>query len=145
MPCAPEYGFRRLCLLTAVFLLIGGCQQEPEVLLPVTGRVTFQGVPVNGGVIVFAPDASKGEHGAIAHSTIQADGSYSLLTGDAAGARPGWYQVTFSCPGPPRSQPGQAYSSSESAIPEKYRHPELSKISCKVQVNQANSFDFDLK
>ena len=129
-------------LLTLILLAAGCQQQDTGTLTQVTGRVTFKGVPLRGGWIVFAPDAGKGENGPIAHSKIQQDGTYNLLTEDAPGARAGWYQVTVSSPGPATSGRGQAQPSN---IPENYSHPELSKISCKVTSNQANSFDFDLK
>jgi hypothetical protein len=135
----------QLALFAALTFPGTGCQQDPGALIPVTGRVTFNGVPLNGGIIVYTPDASKGEHGPIAHSKIQPDGTYTLYTGEALGAHAGWYTITFQSLAPATSQPGQSYNASESTIPEKYRLAELSKISCKVNVNQPNSFDFDLK
>jgi hypothetical protein len=135
----------QIALFITVALLAAGCQQEPGALTPVTGRVTFKGVPLRGGLIVFVPDAGKGENGPIAHSKIAEDGTYNLFTGDAAGAHAGWYQVTVSSPGPATNQTGQPSNSSESIVPGKYSHPELSKIACKIDAHQANSFDFDLK
>ena len=125
-------------------MLAAGCQQDPGVLTPVTGRVTFNGVPLNGGLIVFVPDASKGESGESAYSKIQDDGSYNLYTGEAPGAHAGWYRVTVSSPGPITPVPGQPYNMSESILPDRYGHPEYSRINCKVTLNQANSFDFNL-
>jgi hypothetical protein len=137
--------FAQLALFIFLIAVAGGCQQEPGALTPVTGRVLYKGVPVRGGIIVFTPDAGKGERGAIAHSAIQEDGSFSLVTGDAAGAHPGWYQVAISSPGPDAPLQGQNFGAPESTVPVEYGHPEKSKINCKVNADQPNSFVFDLK
>ena len=131
-------------LLLFLSMFLAGCQQDPGALTPVTGRVTFKGVPLNGGLIVFAPDASKGESGASAYSIIREDGTFTLCTGETAGAHAGWYKVTVSAQGPATSQPGQTYNVSESIIPEKYMHPDKSELTCKVTLNQPNSFEFNL-
>lgn len=131
-------------LLLSLTLFLAGCRQDPGALAPVTGRVTFKGVPLTSGLIVFTPDASKGETGPIAFSVIREDGTFTLSTGDAQGAQAGWYRVTVSAQGPANSQPGQAYSVSESIIPEKYLHPDSSELTCKVAQNQDNSFEFNL-
>jgi hypothetical protein len=116
-------------------------------LTPVHGKVTYKGLALAGGVIVFAPDTTRGERGAIAIGKIQSDGSYSLHTGEAAGASAGWYRVTvsslaatsFATPG------AQGFSFPQSIIPEKYRDPEQSMLACEVKSSRSNSIDFNLE
>jgi hypothetical protein len=133
-----------LALLPAL-LTLSGCGRAP--LTPVHGKVSYQGAALQGGVIVFSPDTSRGERGAIAVGKIREDGGYTLYTGDAAGAAAGWYRVTvsslaatsFSVP------PGQGFNFPASLIPEKYRDPEQSLLACEVKPSRTNSIDFNLE
>ena len=137
--------FAQITLFITLTFLAAGCRQEPGALAQVTGRVTYKGTPVHGGIIVFSPDPDKGGHGPIAHSVIQEDGSFSLLTGDAPGAHAGFYRIAVSCPGAAASPSSQGYNTPESILDVKYQHPATSEISCKVNLDQPNSFNFDLK
>ncbi len=96
-------------------------------------------------MIVFVPDQSRGQSGPIAIGDIRADGSYSLKTGDAFGAAPGWYRVTVAAVGPPGIKAiDDPYAVPVSLIPDRYRDPELSGLSCEVKPNKANVVDFNL-
>jgi hypothetical protein len=76
-------------------LLLTGCsRQVPPAVGCVRGTVTFQGRPLAGGLIVFAPDRDKGNAGKPACATIAADGSYELPDPPAAG----WYKVALADP-----------------------------------------------
>ena len=72
---------------------LAGCTQKPATLNHVTGKV-FYTARSSTGVIVFTPDASRGETGKIAFGTIKDDGSYLIATDDTPGAAAGWYRVT---------------------------------------------------
>jgi hypothetical protein len=52
-------------LSIALFISPAGCSRAPDgpQRNPLKGRVTYQGKPVQGGRIVFAPDDSKGNSG----------------------------------------------------------------------------------
>ncbi len=125
-------------------LIASGCQPEAGPLSAVSGRVAVKGVPLQGGLIVFVPDESKGQRGPIAFSKINSDGSYSLITkppadgvqpalpGELSGAAAGWYRVTVSALAP-------------QSISSKYSDPALSRIVCEVKANQANTINFDLE
>ena len=71
---------------------------------PVNGKVTFNGQPVTGGSITFAPIATgKDAPGKSASGPVQADGTFKLTTYVSNdGAVIGKHQVRFSAP------PGEA-------------------------------------
>jgi hypothetical protein len=123
-------------LMLALLVPAAGCQRSP-VLRPVSGKVSYRGTALTGGVVVFTPDTTRGESGPIALGMIREDGSYVLNTGDAAGAGPGWYRITvapFTTPAPPRLP----------MLPDKYRDPELSMLRCQVKADQPNTIDLNL-
>ncbi len=119
-------------LLGALFVLslsAAGCGKSEEKLAPVRGKVYYRGEPVQGGTIVFAPDADRGGHGPIAHAEIGADGSFSLRTDGEPGATPGWHRVTVA----------------GTSIPARYCDPELSRESREVKAAIINDFDIRLE
>lgn len=129
-----------LCQLLLLAVALTGCQQRPTTLNPVTGKVAYNGVPLRGGLIVFTPDASRGESGKVASAKIDGNGGYTLMTGDGAGATAGWYRVTVASLQPsadPRGMPN-------SLLPDKYLDPTTSMLSCEVQPNRLNQLDFNL-
>lgn len=125
--------------------LVSGCQRGPVALSQVSGKVSYKGFALAGGTIVFSPDASRGEAGPIAQGKINADGSYQLATGEAPGAVPGWYRVTvISYARSGASVPGERFATPLSLIPEKYRDPELSRLTCEVKPAPNNILNFNL-
>ncbi len=130
-------------LMLALLVLGGGCRRSTA-LLPVTGKVSYRGTALTKGIVVFTPDASRGESGPIALGTIRDDGSYVLNTGDVPGAGPGWYRVTVAVFSAPAAQPAVAAPAAFLGLPEKYRDPELSMLRCQVKADQANTIDFHL-
>ena len=130
------------------FALLGvalGCG-GPKPLLPVSGKVTYRGQPLPGGTIVFTPDAKHGERGPIAVAEIARDGTYSLHTGKAFGAQPGVYRVTVAAVSSAgAAPPGQPFHIPQSLVPEKYRDPELSQLTSKIEPDRANVVDIDLQ
>ena len=119
-----------------------GCPRSAP-LQTVGGKVTYKGAALNNGVVVFTPDASRGESGPIALGTIREDGTFALSTGDAAGASPGWYRVTvaaFVMP-PPKTAPPDQFQPPPPLLPEEYRDPELSLLRCQIKPNQPNTID----
>lgn len=73
-------------------LLLTGCPGPKKVAIySVTGKVTLEGKPLAGCVIVFAPVSGTG---LTASAVIGADGSYKMGTdGGREGAVPGKYKV----------------------------------------------------
>lgn len=134
-----------LCQMALASLLLGGCQRGPAPLTPVSGKVTFRGVALQTGTIVFTPDPSAGDRGPIAHGKINSDGSFHLFTGEAAGAPAGKYRVTVTAYANGGMQtPSQPFVTPYSILPDKYRDPELSGLACEIKPNRPNSFDIPL-
>jgi len=129
-----------------VLALASGCESGKDSFALVRGKVFYKGRPVHTGTIVFAPDVLRGTMGPLARAEIQADGSYALQTQGVPGAVPGWHRVTvLSLETSRRSDPDGDFIRPRSALPEKYRDPELSGLSCEVRRGQDNRIDFDLR
>ncbi|MCS7044897.1 MAG: hypothetical protein NZO58_00935 [Gemmataceae bacterium] len=131
-----------LTLLPAALALLAGCGRAP--LTPVQGRVAYKGVALQSGVIVFTPDTTRGERGAIAVGRIREDGTYTLYTGDTPGVSAGWYRVTVSAMALPSSTPPGVPAYPQSLLPEKYRDPTQSMLACEVKPSRTNYIDFNL-
>jgi hypothetical protein len=73
--------------------MLAGCSSGATIsgVAPVSGKVTYQGQPVAGAIIVFNSDSADGR---AAVATSNADGTYELMTLDSKGALPGNYTVT---------------------------------------------------
>jgi hypothetical protein len=133
-------------MVSAVLLLVTGCNQGPPPLAPVHGKVTYRGSTLQSGTIVFAPDGSRGNTGPLAHAEIQPDGSYSLHSGKGFGAVPGWHRVTVAAVHVPATPPpGQRFAVPQSLVPDRYRDPQLSGLVCEVKADQPNVFNLNLE
>jgi hypothetical protein len=144
MPSSPF--LRRGTAAAVLLLLAGGCGGgTTSSLTTVKGKVSYRGRPLATGTIVFAPDAVRGNHGALARAAIQPDGTYALQTDDAPGAAPGWYRVTVIAldSTPPTS--GKSFAVPRSLLPDKYRDPQLSGLSCEVKAERVNGINFNLE
>lgn len=133
-------------LALLIWLCAFGCDSGFAVPCPVFGKVSFRGMPLHTGSVVFIPDESRGGSGPIARADVQMDGSYLLLTGDSAGTAPGWYRVTIAALDTHYGDSGpNGFAVPFSLIPEKYCDPTLSGLVCEVKVGQENRIDFDLQ
>lgn len=132
--------------LSAVLVLLAGCDAGSAPLAPVHGKVSYKGAPLPRGTIVFIPDASRGSSGPLARADIQADGSYRLRTGGSEGAPAGFHRVTVAALAAPAAVPaGQRFSVPRSLLPEKYRDPDLSQLTCEVKPGKENGINFNLE
>lgn len=134
-----------LLLILSALTGLTGCGSSSAPLAAVTGSVSYQGQPVGGGIIVFTPDTSRGTHGPMAHAEIQADGTFTLHTEDAAGAVAGWHRITLVLVDEPNPQQ-QDHSSSlpQNLLPHKYCSPDLSGLMRQVKAGKENVFKIDL-
>lgn len=135
----------RLWAATVLLISLTGCDSQPA-QVSVRGKVFYKGQPLSKGTIVFAPDAKHGNHAPLASAEIQADGSYCLRTGETPGAAVGWHRVTVvAVETPAQSSTGRRFSVPISLVPEKYRDPQLSGLSCEVQIGKEDGYDFRLE
>ena len=81
---------RSMLGLIGLSLLVGCNSASVSGTVPVAGKVTYKGAPVEGAIVTFVPEGS----GRPATATTAAGGVFSLTTVDAAGAMPGKYKVT---------------------------------------------------
>lgn len=135
-------------LLVTLALIFPACgpSEGPE-LAPVTGKVTYQGKPITQGIVSFQPAAPDGTP---ATGTIGPDGTYSLQTADAEGARLGEYRVVISARKEPEQEPDSAtpplkkLPKVESQLPLKYEDLEKAQLTKKVDSGH-NTINFDLE
>ena len=102
----------------------------------VRGRVTFQGLPVAGGLVVFAPDADRGASGKAVRAETGADGTFDLSAAGAGRVAPGWYRVALA---PPPAAPGGA---DLAAFPPALRRPDRSTVVREVTAGADHFFEF---
>lgn len=140
----PPLSYGRCPWMLALLLLAGGCKGKTEGLVPVSGKVSYRGMAVQQGTIVFTPDPSRGNQAQMAVGEIGRDGSYSVHTGNTLGAATGWYRVTVAAILADSSVPGQSYRPPISLLPDRYRDPELSKLACEIKGDKINTIDFQL-
>ncbi len=126
-----------------ICFFFSGCDQGTPALAPVTGKVFFQNQPLPSGAIVFVPDADRGNNGPLALGTIQPGGAYTVQTDGHPGTYPGWYRVTvIAVESAGHNRPGA--SAPRALVPEKYRDPQLSDLTCEVKEGRENSINFNL-
>lgn len=85
--------------VVGIALTVVGCGSEYAVV-PVSGRVTLDGQPLDGAAVTFQPTGG-GNPGPGSYGRTDADGRYSLkmVTDDTPGALPGKHMVTISTSG----------------------------------------------
>jgi hypothetical protein len=93
-------GWLPLAILGAFALtFVAGCGGVRR--LPVSGTVTLDNKPLNGGHLEFTPDTARGNTAKISCISRIKEGRYNLETNGVTradsgpGVPPGWYKVTF--------------------------------------------------
>lgn len=142
------------------FLLAGssvgiGCIRQPGVegVVPVSGTVTYQGRPVEGATVVFAPQGPS----RAACGRTDSSGRFHLTTlVPRDGALPGEYQVSVSktqVETPMTEEESQAYFEKHGTspiiktkefLPEKYKTTATSGLTAEVAKGNAHDFAFVL-
>jgi hypothetical protein len=124
--------------VTAVF----GCSPDapPAATATVRGSVTFQGRPLAGGLVVFAPDREKGNAGKPARATIAPDGTFALAVEGVNAVAPGWYRVALADP------PGVFHEGAGlPRFPTALRRPDRSGLAREVVAGRENVFVFEVE
>ncbi|MDY3553719.1 carboxypeptidase regulatory-like domain-containing protein [Gemmata sp. JC717] len=134
----------RWCVLAACVALGAGCDSEPP-LGAATGKVTFRGVPVAEGTVVF-----DGPDGSAYVADLEPNGTFAFQVARGVGLPPGRYAVAVRPPRP--NKPGMGYVAPNMKkaeypnIPKKYHDPKTSGLEATVQAGAATaSFDFEMK
>jgi hypothetical protein len=129
-----------------LLLLVVGCDAGTGSLASVRGTVFYKRTPLKTGTIVFIPDVQRGADGPLARAAIQPDGTYILRTGDLLGAARGWYRVTVvALEADTEGRQSKPFVIPRSLLPEKYRDPELSGLTCEIKAERENRIDFHLE
>ncbi|MCL2006435.1 MAG: carboxypeptidase-like regulatory domain-containing protein [Planctomycetaceae bacterium] len=143
-----------LPLLLVLFIAVG-CNDGRLATVAVTGTVTFNGQPLAGATVNFAP--TQQDQGHMAYAITDENGHYRLQTAmgnPGAGTTPGEYNVTFRKMS--GVEQGEYVPSAESVshvgpvvrprslIPERYGTASGSGITATVVPRGSNVFDFDL-
>jgi hypothetical protein len=141
--------FRRSVLLPLAFalVLLSGCGYGTSDRVPVTGNVTFDQAPVDGGVIVFLPEGDAAGAG-VRPIKVGGDilaGKYTLEAGK--GPLPGKYRVEITWNRKtgrrlPSNDPPHTYDETRQVIPANYNTGSTQVVEIKPGVN---TFHFDLK
>jgi hypothetical protein len=117
--------------------LYGGCSASaPPGPTTVRGRVTFQGRPVAGGLVVFAPDPTRGGRGKPARGETGPDGTFQLQFAGGPAVPPGWYRVALAAP------PGPERSDARPAFPAQLARPDRSNLVREVAPGADHFFEF---
>lgn len=137
-------GLRLLTACAGIFLITCGCTRGPEPTYPVHGVVTVDGVPLEGGSILFEPvePVASGEYYS-ARGTIDASGRYELSTfaehdGAVAGKH---YVMVFEQEKQLSDDPNLVRYT---LIPEAYHTPQTTPLVLDVKP-QANEIDVPVK
>jgi hypothetical protein len=121
--------------IVGVLVLFCGCR--PALESRVQGSVTLDNAPLQKGTVAFHPVQS----GSTAYSSIQADGSYTIVTGTRGGLHPGEYVVTVVATGPPT---GPKDFPAKLLTPARYQSVEKSPLRFTVR-RGGNRIDLALK
>jgi hypothetical protein len=121
--------------------LSGGCGSKapPPGPSTVRGKVTFNGQPVAGGLVVFTPDPQRGGSGKPARGETGPDGGFVLQFDNSTEIPAGWYRVSLA---PPPAIPDPASATQKPAFPAKLARPDLSGIEREVTAGKEHVFEF---
>jgi hypothetical protein len=144
-----------ICLVAIV-----GCakqKKEPQLdLTPVSGTVTLDGKPLADADVSFAfqDPPPTGYYGSAGRT--DAEGKYTLMTGEKKGAVPGSFKVAVSrieTPAGVALKPEEgmdleqlkAAGQAKQTVPDKYNDPMTTMLSTTVEKGKADGYNFDLK
>lgn len=121
-------------MLVSLFALTGlvGCGSDSPHVVPVKGKISYQGKPLTSGTVMLVPEGS----GFGATGQIQPDGSFTLTSfKQNDGAAPGKYKVTVevfpeaAAGGPATGLPGMEFGPNEKPpIPIDYSNAATTKL-----------------
>ncbi len=115
--------------------------------IPISGTVTLDGQPLNGGILVFTPDWDKGNTAKISCTSPVKEGRYDLETNgitradSGAGVPPGWYKVTLRV----LDLGSKKHPQAPIHVNDKYKSVEKTPLSAEVKDNpESGAYDFKM-
>ncbi len=125
----------------ATMSLSGGCGSKAPPPGPATvrGKLTFNGQPVVGGLVVFTPDPQRGGSGKPACGETGPDGGFVLQLDNSHDIPAGWYRVSLA---PPPVIPDPVSATQRPVFPAKLARPDLSGLEREVQAGKEHVFEF---
>jgi hypothetical protein len=131
-----------LAVGVAVVALPGGCNKSSAPgPATVRGRVMFQGRPVVGGLVVFAPDPARGFAGKPARGETGPDGSFALQLDGSPHVPPGWYRVAIADAA--LTDPASTFG--KPVFPPQLGRPDRSGLVREVVAGRENVFEFGVE
>jgi hypothetical protein len=135
----------RVVILVALLIFasvhLAGCER-PMKRVTVSGNVTLDGKPLQGGVLLFHPDVAKGNNIRVSCTGPVSNGRYKLVTTSVtrtdtgSGAPLGWFKVTLI-----NDLPGTGVIN----VHEKYLKPETTPVAIEIVENpQPGAYDVEL-
>jgi hypothetical protein len=128
-------------LLIGGWLFLAGCER-PMKRVTVSGKVTLDGQPMQGGVLLFHPDEAKGNTVRVSCTGPVKNGRYDLVTSavtrtdTGSGAPLGWFKVTLI-----NDLPGTGIIK----VHEKYLKPETTPVAIEIVENpQPGAYDIEM-
>jgi hypothetical protein len=111
--------------------------------LPVKGRVTVDGAPLASGLVIFYPDAARGNKSPVEpRGRTDRRGGYQLRAEGQAGITPGWYRVAVVPRQPDPSEVAASKSKTQVRIDRRYERPDTSGLAVLVsRDSDAGSYD----
>jgi hypothetical protein len=124
----------RLSTLACLLLLLCGCGEKTDGLIPVSGTIKFADgtVPIGESALIWFEATESGNKSA--SGTIEADGSFELMTfkpGDGVG--PGKYKVV--------AKVYKSYREQTLAVPQQYADASATPLEAIVDADNTH-FDF---
>jgi hypothetical protein len=85
-----------VAILLGLIAVLTGCNSETKIsVVPVSGKVTFQGQPASGAQVVLHPVGAKEDKKFAATGKVKDDGTFKIgVYADDDGAPPGEYVAT---------------------------------------------------
>ena len=142
----------RLFCLAAVISVLGCSGGSGIYTVPVTGKVTYKGQPVDGARVSFIGKGSA----KTATGVSGPDGTYTLMTLDAKGAMPGSYNVVVDKTDMPaeltketsmeeaEKQGTKPLAQPKAVLPAKYSDPANTPLKFEVKDSGENSINLEL-
>ena len=140
----------RLTIPTVTVVLFVGCSKHDLgtlPLVPVAGKISVEGEPLDRGYIQFIPaGARQAQHQYHSTAEIRADGFYSLKTRTAEGAPEGNYLVVVAATATPMPDPSKRSGwVPDWIIHEKYTQKKTTDLKATVVASPTpGAYDFDL-